>query len=183
MLINDNLILDSNLDNPTYWNLKKDYKKDGPIVTAIFNGPQSLGLIFETTENIKADTDYTLSIYVKGTKAFKLNYNYLMYGEDGNLPLNMYSKLCTPNIWHRISIPIKHSKNYSFKSIMVGSMINTDEEWELSFKHPKLEIGTEATQYIPSKNSLDPSNQAIFKAAGGYSKRCIHSHRIGGGVC
>ena len=166
MLINDNLILDSNLDNPTYWQSKNDYKKDGPVVTAIFNGPQSLGLIFETTENIKADTDYTLSIYVKGTKAFKLNYIYLMYGEDGNLSLRSDRELHEPNIWYRVSIPIKHSKDNNFKNVMVASTNLSDESMELSFKYPKLEMGTEATQYIPNKNSLDPSKQAIFKAGG-----------------
>lgn len=167
MVINDNLILDSKLDNPTYWQSKNHYKKDGPIGTAIFNrNDLSLGLIFKTKENIKAYTDYILSIYVKGTKAFQLDYNYLMYGEDGNLSLSIDGKLHDPNIWHRVSIPIKHSKDNNFKNVMVASTFLSNESMELSFKYPKLEMGTEATQYIPSENSLDPSKLAIFKAGG-----------------
>ena len=36
--------------------------------------------------------------------------------------------------------------------------------------------------FIPSKNSLEPSKQAIF-LAGGYSRKFIHSRYAGGGIC
>lgn len=61
----------------------------------------------------------------------------------------------------------------------------------LTVRNVKIEKGNKATPYIPNKNSVDPSKQAIFKA-GGYSKRCIHSKlkasrfrpvKYGGGVC
>ena len=103
MLVNPNLIIDSALDNPKYWSSYKDFKKDGSIVTAIFDRPTSLGLILETSEDLKADTDYTLSIYTKGTKEYKLDYNYMMYGKDGNLSLKVYSELLSPNIWHKVT--------------------------------------------------------------------------------
>ena len=166
MLVNPNLIIDSALDNPKYWSSYKDFKKDGSIVTAIFDRPTSLGLILETSEDLKADTDYTLSIYTKGTKEYKLDYNYMMYGKDGNLSLKVYSELLSPNIWHKVTLPMKHGKDYSFKNIMVGHNYKSDESMELSFKYPKLEVGDQATPYIPNKDSLDPSKQAIFKTGG-----------------
>ena len=46
----------------------------------------------------------------------------------------------------------------------------------------KIEEGDKKTPYIPSKNMLEPSKQAVF-VAGGYSKRCIHSKYTGGGLC
>ena len=64
--------------------------------------------------------------------------------------------------------------------LYLGIRANTKGSYKIY--NIKIEKGDKATPYIPSKNSLDPSKQAIFKV-GGYSKRCIHSHRIGGGVC
>lgn len=55
----------------------------------------------------------------------------------------------------------------------------------------KIEKGDTSTPYIPSKNMLEPSKQAVF-VAGGYSRKCIHSKlktsrnrpvKFGGGLC
>ena len=39
-----------------------------------------------------------------------------------------------------------------------------------TIKNVKIEKGDEATPYIPSKNNIDPSKQAIFKAGGGIQR-------------
>ena len=48
------------------------------------------------------------------------------------------------------------------------------------FYNFKLEQGDKATPYIPSKNSLDPSKQAIFKSGGGIP-RGLSTLRLGVG--
>lgn len=183
MRINENLIIDSAFKkSPGYWGTYKNYRKNGSVVTAIYSQPTALGIILESSEDLKPNTNYILSVYVKGTSAFSMNYNYFMYGEEGNSSLGYSGETLSPNVWHIVSVPFRHNKSYNFRNIMIGHNYTEVGDMELSFKYPKLEIWEVATPYVLNKNDLEPIKQAVF-VAGGYSKRCIQSRFSGGGVC
>lgn len=170
MLVKYNLIVDSYLRNPQYWQSYKNFKKDGAIVTAIYDNPGALGLIFKTNKPLKGDVNYTLSIYVKGTNSFQLNYNYFMDKENGNYSLNYSSLEYPPHIWQRITIPFKHNENYSYENIMVGFNRFVSGNMAISFKYPKLEEGTESTIYTPNPEEFDKERQEIFPPEGEYKE-------------
>ena len=169
--VNENLIIDSAFKkSPRYWGTYKDYRKNGPVMSAIYTQPTKLGIILESSEDLKPNTNYTLSVYVKGSRAFSMNYNYFMYGEEGNLFLKYSGETLSPNVWHRVSVPFKHNKSYNFRNVMIGYDYVEAGDMELSFKYPKLEIGEVATPYVLNKNDLEPSKQAIFVAGGGFQE-------------
>ena len=170
MLVKHNLLLDSHLENPQYWQNEKNFKQDGAVITAIFNQPGSLGLILQTNEELKADVDYTLSVYAKGTKNFRIDYNYFISKEYGNKPIKYNSKDYLPNAWHRVVIPFKHNEPVKYNSILFGFNYNLDDYMELSFKYPKLEVGKETTLYTPNKQELAAENQAYYPSEGNYKE-------------
>lgn len=59
---------------------------------------------------------------------------------------------------------------------------NVDLGKTFHLKELKLEKGEKATPYIPNKNSLEPSKQAVF-LSGGYSRRFIQDRQRGGALC
>lgn len=163
MRINENLIIDSAFKkSPGYWGKYRNYRKNGSVVTAIYSQPTALGIILESSEDLKPNTNYTLSVYVKGSRAFSIDYNYFMYGEEGNSSLGYRGETLSPNIWYMVSVPFKHNKSYNFRNVMIGYNYVEVGDMELSFKYPKLEIGEVATPYVLNKNDLKPSKQAIF---------------------
>lgn len=70
------------------------------------------------------------------------------------------------------SIEAIGGKNNAVNQVQVRLYHN--EEVIFKFVKMKLEEGDKATPYIPHKDLIDPSKQAIF-LSGGYSKRCIQS--------
>ena len=169
--VNENLIIDSAFKkSPGYWGTYRDYRKNGSVMTAIYSQPANLGIILESSEDLKPNTNYTLSVYVKGSRAFSINYIYFMYGEEGNLPLKYSGETLSPNVWHRVSVPFKHNKSYNFRNVMIGYNYVEVGGMELSFTYPQLEIGEVATPYVLNKNDLEPSKQPLLPPEGYYKE-------------
>ena len=173
MLINENVVeLKAPLDN----------KQGIEFISRNFSGDNT-AMVFTNQDDYLQDfvglthgESYTFSCYVRLVNGHSKKISARAYGTDCEFDLGAN--------YSRISHTFKYDANFKYKNIYV--FIGKDGETsgnKIAIKCPKLEVGEQATPYIPNKNSVDPSKQAIFKSGGGYSKRFIHSHRIGGGVC
>lgn len=171
MLVNPNLLIDSQFKNPNFWGTYKDYSQDGAVISTVLGADFTKGLILQASEELLPNTDYMMSVYVKGEHPFYCNYNFFMYGQDGNLYLSGNGKLYSANVWNRVTMLFRHDKNFNYKSILIGFDQILDGENKIQIKFPKLEIGSEATPYIPNEKDLDISKQQLL--AGGYLQRGI----------
>lgn len=184
MLVNPNLLIDSQFKNPNFWGTYKDYSQEGAVISTVFGETDSRGMILEASEDLLPNTDYMMSVYVKGSSPFYCNYNYFMDRQKGNFLLSDNGKLYSANVWHRVTVLFRHDKNFNYKSILIGFYKALDRENKLQFKYPKLEIGSEATPYIPNAKDLDISKQQLLTVGGVSSKRYSQSSvKKGGGLC
>ena len=181
MIVKPNLIKDSYLKNPEFWKVGENFKCHRNIVTIMYNEPIDYGLILPCISGLKLNIDYILRIEVKGTREFKLDYNYFVDKKILNTKVLTSSEILSPNKWHKITLPFKYKYNQSpdpdfeYKAILVGADYRIDESdesnesfepIEISFKNPKLTEGIAANIYTPSVNDLEPSKQAVFVAGG-----------------
>lgn len=166
MLVNPNLLIDSQFKNPNFWITHKDYSQEGAVISTVFGEKDSRGMVLEASEDLLPNTDYMMSIYVKGERPFYSNYNYFISGENGNFNVQNNGTLYSANVWHRVTVLFRHDKNFNYKSILIGFYKALDRENKLQFKYPKLEIGSEATPYIPNAKDLDTSKQQLLTGGG-----------------
>ena len=166
MLVNPNLLIDSQFKNPNFWMTYKDYSQEGAVISTVFDKTSSRGIILEASEDLLPNTDYTMSVYVKGELPFYSNYNYFISGENGNFNVQNDGKLYSANVWHRVTVLFRHDKNFNYKSILIGFYKALDGENKIQIKCPKLEIGSEATPYIPNAKDLDTSKQQLLTGGG-----------------
>lgn len=182
MLVNPNLLIDSQFKNPNFWVTYRDYSQDGAVISTTLDVKSAKGLILQASEELLPNTDYTMSVYVKGELPFYSNYNFFISQEDGNFSMPTGQKY-SANIWHRVTVLFRHDKNFNYKSILIGFDKILDGKNKIQIKYPKLEVGSEATPYIPNRKDLEASKQQLL-TGGVSSKRYYQSSRKrGGGLC
>lgn len=172
MLVNPNLLIDSQFKNPNFWVTYRDYSQEGVTISTVFDETSSRGIILEASEDLLPNTDYTMSVYVKGERPFYSNYNYFIDRQGGNFNVQDNGKLYSANVWNRVTVIFRHDKNFNYKSIMIGFYKALGGENKIQIKYPKLEIGSVATPYIPNEKDLDTSKQQLL-TGGGYLQRDI----------
>lgn len=171
MLVNPNLLIDSQFKNPHFWGTYKGYSQDGAVIFTALNMEYTRGLILQASEELLPNTEYTMSVYVKGERPFYSSYNFFMGGQGGNFSLAGNGKLYSANTWNRVTAIFRHDKNFNYKGILIGFDKILDGENKIQIKYPKLEIGSEATPYIPNEKDLETSKQQLL--TGGYLQRGI----------
>ena len=114
---------------------------------------------------VKKGQKYTISYTVKNTNRFKMHFDTLSNGWQGeydNLPESLSVNTTQPG----------EKIERTFIADMDGYMIVYLANNGGDLKEPdlKIEEGDKKTPYIPSKNMLDPSKQAIFVAGGRFQE-------------
>ena len=166
MLVNPNLLIDSQFKNPNFWETYKNYSQEGVTISTVFDETSSRGIILEASEDLLPNTDYTMSVYVKGERPFYSNYNYFIDRQGGNFNVQDNGKLYSANVWNRVTVLFRHDKNFNYKSILIGFYKALGGENKIQIKYPKLEIGREATPYIPNAKDLETSKQQLLTGGG-----------------
>lgn len=165
MLVNPNLLIDSQFKNPNFWVTYKNYSQDGVTISTVLDANSAKGLVLQASEDLLPNTDYMMSVYVKGELPFYSNYNFFINQEGNNTSMPTGQKY-SANVWHRVTVLFRHDKNFSYKSILIGFDKILEGENKIQIKYPKLEIGAEATPYIPNAKDLETSKQQLLTGGG-----------------
>lgn len=171
MLVNPNLLIDSQFKNPSFWITYKDYIQNGAVISTTLDDKTAKGLILQSSEDLLPNTDYTMSIYVKGELPFYSNYNFFINQEGNNTSMPTGQKY-SANVWNRVTVLFRHDKNFSYKSILIGFDKILEGKNKIQIKFPKLEAGSVVTPYIPNVKDLETSKQQLL-TGGGYLQRGI----------
>ena len=112
---------------------------------------------------VKKGQKYTISYIVKNTNRLGIYFDTLSNGINGNYDLYDKSK---PFNTTRIGQKIKSTVIADLDGYMIIYLANNGGD--LKEPNLKIEEGDTSTPYIPSKNMLESSKQAIFVAGGGF---------------